>query len=861
MNPIEDSHLITTKDASELSGYSADYLSKLARAKKISGTQVGRNWLVNKESLVSFIEAQRRHKKELARELARVRASEYRANAKQPVAKPVFAAPALETVRIERDLISTKDAAQLSGYSADYLAKLARERKVSGVQVGGSWLLRRDALTAFLAHADERKIEIAAALSRARAAQYRANLRAIRGTSYPSVSSYSAVLGVLVVMLGFGIAFMAPEAVPPRTTTAAAADAAGGRGLEGVAVATYDTLHDWFLSMRRSTYAYFDRGPRVLVISSQPAPVAPREEPATVNVVNLHFGSSTPVQVPPPAVLNGVSYGYLSSRFASFRNELLAEISTTIQPKVFNYYYEKHEHSGGGSGSGSVTSVDISGGTTGLTFGGGPITDSGTFTMSGVLAVANGGTGTSTAPTYGKVLLGNSAGGYDLVATTSLGITAGSAGWGSIVGTLSDQTDLQAALDAKLSLTSWYATTTDGLDEGATNLYYTDARVGTYLATLDKGFFFSTTSADYYIANAGISSSFSTTSADYWKSQRDFFSTTSALYHLSTLDKGYFFSTTSASYFLSLNDSSFSTTSADYWKSVNNFFSTTSANYWETTQVARTADDLTDNSIEDLSDVAAMTENFGDLLYWNGSAWADIATSSLGLPTFSSLASYLTLSDWYATTTDGLDEGLTNLYYTDARVGTYLATLDKGYFFSTTSANYWKSANNFYSTTSADYWLTTKSTTDLAEGSNLYWTNDRFDARLSSTTTLPNLTTLANLSTVGTITAGTWNGTAIADAYVADNLTISGGSIDNTPIGASSASTAVFTNATSSNATTTNLYVSGAIRGAGLSTCSAAGDKLLWNSTTGQFSCGSDAGAGGGITALGAQYSSFQTGS
>lgn len=39
-----------------------------------------------------------------------------------------------------------------------------------------------------------------------------------------------------------------------------------------------------------------------------------------------------------------------------------------------------------------------------------------------------------------------------------------------------------------------------------------------------------------------------------------------------------------------------------------------------------------------------------------------IATSSLGLPTFTSLDSYLSLSSWYATTTDGLDQGSTNLY-------------------------------------------------------------------------------------------------------------------------------------------------------------------------------------------------------
>ncbi len=42
---------------------------------------------------------------------------------------------------------------------------------------------------------------------------------------------------------------------------------------------------------------------------------------------------------------------------------------------------------------GTVTSVDVSGGSTGLSFSGGPITTSGTITMAGTLAVANGGTG------------------------------------------------------------------------------------------------------------------------------------------------------------------------------------------------------------------------------------------------------------------------------------------------------------------------------------------------------------------------------------------------------------------------------------------------------------------------------------
>lgn len=48
---------------------------------------------------------------------------------------------------------------------------------------------------------------------------------------------------------------------------------------------------------------------------------------------------------------------------------------------------------GGGGGSGTVTSVAASGGTTGLSFTGSPITVSGTLTLTGTLVVANGGTG------------------------------------------------------------------------------------------------------------------------------------------------------------------------------------------------------------------------------------------------------------------------------------------------------------------------------------------------------------------------------------------------------------------------------------------------------------------------------------
>lgn len=52
---------------------------------------------------------------------------------------------------------------------------------------------------------------------------------------------------------------------------------------------------------------------------------------------------------------------------------------------------------GGGGGSGTVTSVNVTGGTTGLTTTGGPITTTGDIVLGGTLNVANGGTGSTTA--------------------------------------------------------------------------------------------------------------------------------------------------------------------------------------------------------------------------------------------------------------------------------------------------------------------------------------------------------------------------------------------------------------------------------------------------------------------------------
>jgi trimeric autotransporter adhesin len=78
---------------------------------------------------------------------------------------------------------------------------------------------------------------------------------------------------------------------------------------------------------------------------------------------------------------------------------------------------------GGGNGTGTVTSVNVSGGTTGLTTSGGPITTNGTITLNGTVNVANGGTGLTSTPTNGQIDIGNGTGFTRTTLTAGSGVS------------------------------------------------------------------------------------------------------------------------------------------------------------------------------------------------------------------------------------------------------------------------------------------------------------------------------------------------------------------------------------------------------------------------------------------------------
>jgi hypothetical protein len=84
---------------------------------------------------------------------------------------------------------------------------------------------------------------------------------------------------------------------------------------------------------------------------------------------------------------------------------------------------------------GTVTSVDVSGGTTGLTASGGPVTTSGTITLAGTLAVANGGTGLTALGSANQVLAVNGAGtALEYVSAGGAGTVTSVSGTGTVSG-------------------------------------------------------------------------------------------------------------------------------------------------------------------------------------------------------------------------------------------------------------------------------------------------------------------------------------------------------------------------------------------------------------------------------------------
>ena len=126
---IEGKEYISSKRASELSGYAQDYIGQLARGGQIDAQRVGGLWFVFMPALESYKEKAESYKPE------------------PPVRIPNTDPESLLTFD-GKDYVSAARAAKITGYHQDYVGQLARSGTILSRQVGNRWYVERLGITA-----------------------------------------------------------------------------------------------------------------------------------------------------------------------------------------------------------------------------------------------------------------------------------------------------------------------------------------------------------------------------------------------------------------------------------------------------------------------------------------------------------------------------------------------------------------------------------------------------------------------------------------------------------------------------------------------------------------------------------------
>ncbi len=132
MNPNEE--WLTTPQAVQLTGYSKALITHLAREGRINAYKVGRDWLINRQDLLDYQQKMQQKRKK--------RGAKRKKSKTQETKTPAFS---LE------NLITTSEAAEISGYTAHFIRTLAGQGRIEAVKKGKIWLIRRDSLLAYCA--------------------------------------------------------------------------------------------------------------------------------------------------------------------------------------------------------------------------------------------------------------------------------------------------------------------------------------------------------------------------------------------------------------------------------------------------------------------------------------------------------------------------------------------------------------------------------------------------------------------------------------------------------------------------------------------------------------------------------------
>ncbi|MBI2610882.1 helix-turn-helix domain-containing protein [Candidatus Kaiserbacteria bacterium] len=143
---VDGETFISSRRASESSGYAQDHIGYLARKGVISARRIGGLWYISEHSLGEYKQQAESYKPE------------------PPNAASRTSDPEIIVSFDGREYVSATKGAELTGYHQDYVAQLAREGRILSRQIGTRWYIDRYAL---LAHKKEKDALLGAVQSEA----------------------------------------------------------------------------------------------------------------------------------------------------------------------------------------------------------------------------------------------------------------------------------------------------------------------------------------------------------------------------------------------------------------------------------------------------------------------------------------------------------------------------------------------------------------------------------------------------------------------------------------------------------------------------------------------------------------------
>ncbi len=477
---VDDLHLLSAAEIAKQHGYARDYVSRLCRQGKVRGRRVANIWYVDEASFLAFTGS------------------------------------SLIVIDDMRFLLAA-EVAKRHGYVRDYVARLCRTGKVRGRRIANSWYVDEDSFLAFTAgepQTPEAGPNVSEVVSRVLPTvvmdppirptdgliHARVTQKEIAALRLPLVLAGTLVLAIaLIPMLR-----TTNVGMQPKSTDIVAAVATANSALSDISnmVGTFfgrppvnPATKTVAIDFTRVTHFPFSQKTVATPESKKVEPPATRVSERIVERI-----SPTPAMDTTAFVTRAEYDQRLAAFDSSVRGLLSSSIGVPYSPPA----------SGGFTNVIAMTQkidklsgVQITGGTiSGAAISGGSVTAT---AFDGLINVASGGTGTSTLPSYGQLLVGDNAGGYSLMSTSSLGIVSGGSPGGSAgeiqyndYGTFAASPTFAFSTSTEtLSVTG--ASTTNAT---STNLNATNARLTNATTTI----LFSTTasSTDLFSTNAAF---------------------------------------------------------------------------------------------------------------------------------------------------------------------------------------------------------------------------------------------------------------------------------------------------------------------------------------------------------------------